>query len=95
PFLGSSVTWRAMLTSILRGVSHKEGGAYLRVARVALKDASRYALENCQNYFDFQRRWPMLMDRIWDDIALKPLFTGERQVDRTAITGRFPTQRGL
>ncbi|MDZ4179668.1 MAG: hypothetical protein U1E29_10610 [Coriobacteriia bacterium] len=95
PFLGSSITWRAMLTSILRGLSHKEGGAYLRVARVALKDASRYALENCQNYFDFQRRWPMLMDRIWDDIALKPLFTGERQVDRTAITGRFPTQRGL
>ncbi len=90
-FLGSSVVWRAMLTAALRGLSRKEGGQYLRVARIALKDASRYALANCQSYFDFQRRWPMLMDRIWDDVALKPLFTGERQVDRTTITGRFPT----
>ncbi len=93
-FIGSSVVWRAMLTSMLRGISRKEGGQYLRIARVALRDASTYALENCQNYFDFQRRWPMLMDRISEDIALKPLFTGERQVDRTTITGRFPTIRG-
>lgn len=94
PFLGTSVTWRATVTAILRGISHKEGGRYLRIARVALKDAAEYARESCQNYFDFQRRWPMLMDRIWDDIALKSLFTGERRMDRTAITGRFPSVRG-
>jgi GT2 family glycosyltransferase len=95
-FIGSSVTWRAMITAILRGVSHRaEGGRYFKVARTALKDASAYARENCQNYFDFQRRWPMLMDRIWDDIALKSLFTGERTVDRSAITGRFPSQEDV
>lgn len=94
PFLGSSITWRSMVTAVLRGITHKEGGRYLRIARIALKDAAEYARENCQNYFDFQRRWPMLMDRIWDDIALKSLFTGERKVDRTAITGRFPSVRG-
>lgn len=92
-FLGSSVVWRALLTAILRGLSGKGGGQYFKVARVALKDASNYALENCHNYFDFQRRWPMLMDRIWDDVALRPLFTGERQIDRTAISGRFPVLR--
>ncbi len=51
-------------------------------------------MENCQNYFDFQRRWPMLMEQIWDDVALKGLFSGERRVDRTTITGRFPIVEG-
>lgn len=95
PFISSGVTWRAVATAILRGLSRKEGGRYLRVARVALRDASDYARENCHNYFDFQRRWPLLMDRIWDDVALKSLLTGERQVDRSALTGRFPAVRGV
>lgn len=91
PFLAAGVAWRATVTAVLRGVSRKEGGRYLRIARLAMNEAADYARENCQNYFDFQRRWPILMDRIWDDVALKSLFTGERKVDRTAITGRFPT----
>ncbi|HET6497780.1 MAG TPA: hypothetical protein VFH17_01815 [Coriobacteriia bacterium] len=93
-FISSSVTWRAVLTALLHSFSRTEAGRYLRVARVALKDAPEYAREHCQHYFDFQRRWPMLMDRIWDDVALKPLFSGERTVDREAITGRFPVLRG-
>lgn len=93
-FISSAVVWRAVVTAMLRGLSRKEGGRYFRVARVALKSASDYARENCNNYFSFQRRWPMLMDRIWDDIALKSLFTGERRLDRGAITGRFPQVRG-
>lgn len=92
-FLGSSVVWRAWLTSVLRGFATREGGRYFRIGRVALKEAGDYARENCQNYFDFQRRWPLLMDRIWDDMPLATLFTGERRVDRTAITGRFPVSR--
>lgn len=89
-FLGTSVVWRALLTSILKGFSTKEGGHYFRIARVALSEAGEYARQNCNNYFDFQRRWPMLMERIWEDVALQPLFTGERSMDRTTITGRFP-----
>ena len=27
---------------------------------------------------------------LWEDVALGSLFSGERQIDRTAITGRFP-----
>ncbi|MDO9108079.1 MAG: hypothetical protein Q7U89_03705 [Coriobacteriia bacterium] len=93
-FLGASVTWRALLTALLKGfTTRREGGLYFRIARVALSEAGEYARQNCNNYFDFQRRWPMLMDRIWDDIALKPLFAGERSMDRTTITGRFPVIR--
>ena len=92
-FISSGVVWRAVATALLRGLTRKEGGRYLRSARIALRDASQYAQENCHNYFDFQRRWPMLLDRIWEDIALKAIFTGERRIDRAAITGRFPRLR--
>ncbi len=90
PFIDSSVGWRATVTSLLRAVSRPEKSAYLSVARHAMRDANEYARKNCQNYFEFQRRWPMLIERIWDDVALRTLFTGERSVDRAALTGRFP-----
>lgn len=89
-FIDGSVTWRATATALMRALSRPEKRAYLSVARHAMHDASHYARTNCQNYFEFQRRWPMMMDRLWDDVALKSLFTGERRVDRGAITGRFP-----
>ncbi|MDH4139476.1 MAG: hypothetical protein OEV43_02785 [Coriobacteriia bacterium] len=94
PFVTSSVTWRAMATALLRGITSKRGTGYLRIARTAARDAAEYARTNCQNYFDFQRRWPMLMERIWGDDPLRSLFMGERRVDRSAISGRFPVVRG-
>ena len=60
----------------------------------AAREAGAYAKENCQNYFEFQRRWPLMMERIWEDVPLRMLFTGERRIDRTALTGRFPTVEG-
>jgi hypothetical protein len=92
-FIGGSVTWRAFFTALLHVLTGKESGTYFKVARAALRDAGEYARTNCDNYFAFQRRWPMLMESIWQDVALKPLFTGERRVDRSAITGRFPPVR--
>ncbi len=89
-FIDSSVGWRAFMTAVLRAVGRPERARYLRYALSAVRDASEYARENCQNYFEFQRRWPLLMERIWGDVALESLFTGERRIDRTAITGRFP-----
>jgi hypothetical protein len=89
-FIDSSVGWRAFMTSMLRAVARPEKGLYFQSALHAVGEASTYAREHCQHYFEFQRRWPMLMERIWDDVALSSLFTGERKVDRTAITGRFP-----
>jgi hypothetical protein len=88
--VGSPITWRAFMTAVLHALTGKETGAFLEVAKAALNDAARYARRNCDNYFAFQRRWPLMMDRIWEDIALGSLFSGERSVDRTAITGRFP-----
>ncbi len=90
-FIGSSVTWRSVATALLRAVSGRgESGSYLRVAHTDVRHASSYAEAHCDQYFHFQRRWPLLMDRVWEDVALKSLFMGERRVDRSAITGRFP-----
>lgn len=86
----SSINWRSRVTAVLRSLSSKERGAYLSIARKAVPEAQQHARANCERYFAFQRRWPMLTDRVWNDIALKSLFTGERRVDRGALTGRFP-----
>lgn len=89
-FVGNSVAWRASITAILRALSGREPSAHLAIAKAAFTDAARYARRNCDNYFAFQRRWSLLMERLWEDVALGSLFSGERQIDRTAITGRFP-----
>jgi hypothetical protein len=89
-FVGAGVAWRATVTALLRAIAGNESGAHLRIAKAAVTDAATYARRNCDNYFAFQRRWPLLMERMWEDVALGSLFSGERRVDRTAITGRFP-----
>ncbi|HET6352205.1 MAG TPA: glycosyltransferase [Coriobacteriia bacterium] len=89
-FIDSSVGWRAWATGMLRAIMRPEKALYFKAANHAVRDASEFAREHCQHYFEFQRRWPLMMERIWDDVALSSLFTGERRVDRTAITGRFP-----
>lgn len=88
-----SIGWRSRVTALLRAVASKERGVYLDIARRQVPEAQRYARDNCERYFVFQRRWPMLMDRLWADLPLQSLFTGERRVDRRALTGRFPVIR--
>jgi hypothetical protein len=90
-FVGHTVVWRAAVTAVLRALAGQEPGAHLSIAKAAFFDASKYARRNCDNYFAFQRRWPLLLERLWEDVALGSLFSGERQIDRTGITGRFPT----
>lgn len=93
-YVGATVSWRAFTTSVLRALAGREPRAHLGVAKAVFTDAALYARRNCDNYFAFQRRWPLLMERLWEDVALGSLFSGERQIDRTAITGRFPVIPG-
>jgi hypothetical protein len=93
--IGNSVTWRAAGTAFARAVAGRNGerSEYFRVGRELLSEANEYARANCDNYFAFQRRWPELLEKIRDDIALKSLYTGERSMDRSALTGRIPVVR--
>jgi glycosyltransferase involved in cell wall biosynthesis len=90
PFIDAGVGWRAVMTALLRSLSHADKALYRQVAVSVLRDAGDYARDHCQHYFEFQRRWPFMMEALWDDVALESLFKGERVVDRSAITGRFP-----
>lgn len=93
-FVGGSITWRAWATAWLRGLADSsERKAYRKVRGALRREVPEYARRNCDNYFAFQRRWPIMMERIWEDVALQSLFTGERTIDRSAITGRFPPVR--
>jgi hypothetical protein len=89
-FVGSSVSRRAVMTGLMRAAAGKEPNMNMKVARSVRREVPAYAQKHCQDYFEFQRRWPIMMERLWDDVALKSLFLGERRVDRSAITGRFP-----
>ncbi|MGV8084538.1 MAG: hypothetical protein AB2L09_13050 [Coriobacteriia bacterium] len=89
-FIDSSVGTRATITALFRALRGPERRSYMRMALHLSSEAGAYARANCRNYFDFQRRWSILVESVWDDIALKSLFAGERHVDRTALTGRFP-----
>ncbi len=90
-FIGSAISWRASVTGLLRALSGRDPRTYLKVVRSIVRDIPAYAERHCRDYFAFQRRWPIMMERLWDDVALKPLLLGERRVDRSAITGRFPS----
>jgi hypothetical protein len=94
-FLTGAITQKAATTAYLRGLAGAAGerSEYFRAGRDILANANDYARENCDNYFAFQRRWPEMMDRLYEDVALKSLYTGERSMDRSAITGRFPVIR--
>ena len=62
--------------------ARRQGGAATYLdgrPRGALATRPSTRASNCDNYFAFQRRWPMLMDRIWEDVALEPLFTRRAQ----------------
>lgn len=88
-FIDGSVGAKARITGLLHTLVGPERGYYFRTAVKSVGEANEYARENCANYFSFQRAWSHLTERLWEDVALKSLFTGERAIDRTALTGEF------
>jgi GT2 family glycosyltransferase len=88
-FIASSIMPRAFITAILHAISGPNRGDFWRVAFDSLSHASTYARENCVNYFALQRVWSHALTKIWRDVALHSLFTGERNIDRSALTGSF------
>ena len=88
-FIDGSVGMRARITALLRAIRGPERAVYWQAALHVVADATRYACDHCADYFAFQRKWPTLVERLWHDVALNPLFSGERTVDRSALTGSF------
>ncbi|RJQ50985.1 MAG: hypothetical protein C4521_12895 [Actinobacteria bacterium] len=89
PFVRQSIGTKAFLTAVARAFRDIfRGGfiAYLKMAKVSLVDAPRYAKEKCNDYFAFQRRWPQFMEKIGEDPGLQQHVPMERE-----LTGEVPT----
>ncbi len=70
PFLERGLQRRIAITAFLRSLVRPDKKAYRRAAKEAMGEAKRYAEQNCANYFEFQRVWPQIMDRIDSDRLL-------------------------
>jgi GT2 family glycosyltransferase len=88
-FIAGSISLRAFATGALHALTGPERGCYWRTALDSFSKAGDYARENCENYFALQRMWSHTMNKLWRDVALHTLFTGERNIDRGALTGSF------
>lgn len=70
PFLERGLRNRITMTAILRSLVRPDKKAYRRAAKEAMGEATRYAQDNCANYFEFQQIWPQIMDRLDSDTTL-------------------------
>ncbi len=70
PFLERGLSRRIAITAFLRSLVRPDKKAYRRAAKEALGEARRYAEQNCANYFEFQRTWPQIMERMDSDRML-------------------------
>ncbi len=70
PFLEKGIRKRIAITAFLRSLVRPDKKAYRRAAKEAMGEATKYAENNCSNYFEFQRIWPQIMDRIDSDKML-------------------------
>lgn len=65
--LGKGIKNRIRITAWLRSIARPDSREYRKAAHVAKKEAVEYAERNCTKYFDFQRLWPDMMQRIAGD----------------------------
>lgn len=70
PFLERGLQRRIAITAFLRSMVRPDKKAYRRAAKEAMGEAKRYAEQHCSNYFEFQRTWPQIMERIQSDKML-------------------------
>lgn len=88
-YINATLGGRARTTALLRAIKGPERSWYWHIATKTIKDAGAYARKNCGNYFALERAWPLMMEKVWEDVALSSQFKGERSIDRTAFTGEF------
>ncbi len=90
PFLEPGLRRRIWITAYLRSFSRPDKKGYRQAAKVARKEASTYAEENCSKYFEFQYHWPEIMHRLERDEALTRALVasalhGDQEIDQYDI----------
>ena len=70
-----------MIPAFLRSLVRPDKKAYRRAAKEARGEATKYAQDNCVNYFEFQQVWPQIMDRMESDSALATALVQSALID--------------
>ena len=81
PLLQRGLRRRIMITAFLRSLVRPDKKAYRRAAKEARGEATKYAQDNCVNYFEFQQVWPQIMDRMESDSALATALVQSALID--------------
>lgn len=81
PLLQRGLRRRIMITAFLRSLVRPDKKAYRRAAKEARGEATKYAQDNCVNYFEFQQVWPQIMDRMESDSVLATALVQSALID--------------
>lgn len=92
PFLERGVQRRIAITAFLRSLVRPDKKAYRRAAKEAMGEAKRYAEQYCSSYFEFQRTWPQIMDRIDSDKLLTNALVQSAILGQEPVLGNSPAE---
>ena len=93
PFLKPGITNRIRITAILRSFAREDGRAYRQAARSAKTEATEYAQNNCQKYFEFQYVWPRLTSLMeCDKITCDALIESVNARQAKTLQGKIPNR---
>ena len=95
PFLRNDIAKRIKRTAILRSFGRPDKKEYRNAASATTKEAAVYAQRNCQNYFEFQRIWPNLMNAIYGDTTLQEALENAGHNRRRAAYNEMQAENDL
>lgn len=92
PFLKKGLHRRISITAFLRSLARPDKKAYRRAAKAASGEARRYGERNCRKYFEFQRVWPQIMERVDSDKILTTAIVQSALIEPIGRRGHAPEQ---
>ncbi|MBQ3386360.1 MAG: hypothetical protein IJG53_03465 [Eggerthellaceae bacterium] len=82
PFLEPGLEKRLARAARLRGLFSSEGKVWRAAAKAANAEAASYAEKNCGRYFELQRIWPEIVNRISNDVIVANAFKQANETRR-------------
>ena len=86
PLLGKGLKNRIAITALLRSFGRPDKKAYRLAAKVAKKDALKYAEQNCKKYFKIQSVWAKMMSDIdSDQVISAKILTAAQDIPEISV----------
>ncbi|MBR2790851.1 MAG: hypothetical protein IKD70_09650 [Eggerthellaceae bacterium] len=91
PFIESGIEKRLARAARIRGLFSRDRATYFSAAKAVGAEAGTYAERNCGRYFELQRIWPEIMNRISNDQVIANAFQ-EANAYRQNMSSSFARQ---